>query len=399
MSEFDLTILGAGPGGYVAAIRAAQLGMKVAVIEKRATLGGTCLNIGCIPSKALLNSSEKFESINSSELKNIGIDLGAPKLNISKMMDNKNRIVICQFGDGAMEEGVFTESINYAALKNLPILFENIEKINRPEFTFIFVNDGSNDNSLKILKTAEFDNYLINHKKNLGLASAVKSGIDIAKKLDIDYVVKVDADIQHNLEEIDLLLTEINEEVDFVYGDRFNGKINYKMEFIRKIGNKFFSLLTKKLTKYEITDSQPGFIAMKVELAKKLRMLGNYNYTQQVLIEASILGFKFKQVPITFNKRIHGSSFVSLKYPFKVFWQIFIIYSSLKPLSTFGKLGSLLMFISILISSYQIYLFNAGINEKFIQNDDLVSLLFLFGIQTIFVGILGNLINNLSNKD
>ena len=93
MSEFDLTILGAGPGGYVAAIRAAQLGMKVAVIEKRATLGGTCLNIGCIPSKALLNSSEKFESINSSELKNIGIDLGTPKLNISKMMDNKNRIV------------------------------------------------------------------------------------------------------------------------------------------------------------------------------------------------------------------------------------------------------------------------------------------------------------------
>ena len=182
--------------------------------------------------------------------------------------------------------------------ENLPILFENIEKINRPEFTFIFVNDGSNDNSLKILKTAEFDNYLINHKKNLGLASAVKSGIDIAKKLDIDYVVKVDADIQHNLEEIDLLLSEINEEVDFVYGDRFNGKINYKMEFIRKIGNKFFSLLTKKLTKYEITDSQPGFIAMKVELAKKLRMLGNYNYTQQVLIEASILGFKFKQVPI-----------------------------------------------------------------------------------------------------
>ena len=62
----------------------------------------------------------------------------------------------------------------------------------------------------------------------MGLASAVKSGIDTAKKLDIDYVVKVDADIQHNLEEIDLLLSEINEEVDFVYGDRFNGKINTK---------------------------------------------------------------------------------------------------------------------------------------------------------------------------
>ena len=60
MADYDLIIIGAGPGGYVAAIRAAQLGMKVACIEKEATLGGTCLNIGCIPSKALLNSSEKF---------------------------------------------------------------------------------------------------------------------------------------------------------------------------------------------------------------------------------------------------------------------------------------------------------------------------------------------------
>ena len=59
MSErYDLVVIGAGPGGYVAAIRAAQLGMKVACVEKRATLGGTCLNIGCIPSKALLDSSE-----------------------------------------------------------------------------------------------------------------------------------------------------------------------------------------------------------------------------------------------------------------------------------------------------------------------------------------------------
>ena len=60
MADYDLIIIGAGPGGYVAAIRAAQLGMKVACIEKEETLGGTCLNIGCIPSKALLNSSEKY---------------------------------------------------------------------------------------------------------------------------------------------------------------------------------------------------------------------------------------------------------------------------------------------------------------------------------------------------
>ena len=60
MTDFDIVVIGAGPGGYVAAIRAAQLGLKVACVEKEKTLGGTCLNIGCIPSKALLNSSEKY---------------------------------------------------------------------------------------------------------------------------------------------------------------------------------------------------------------------------------------------------------------------------------------------------------------------------------------------------
>ena len=61
MSSYDVIVIGAGPGGYVCAIRAAQLGMKVACVESRATLGGTCLNVGCIPSKALLSASEKFE--------------------------------------------------------------------------------------------------------------------------------------------------------------------------------------------------------------------------------------------------------------------------------------------------------------------------------------------------
>ena len=77
MSEtrFDLIVIGAGPGGYVAAIRAAQLGMSVACIEKRPTLGGTCLNVGCIPSKALLNASEHYAGAAGGGLAGLGIDL------------------------------------------------------------------------------------------------------------------------------------------------------------------------------------------------------------------------------------------------------------------------------------------------------------------------------------
>lgn len=74
----DLIVIGAGPGGYVAAIRAAQLGMSVAVVEKRSTLGGTCLNVGCIPSKALLNASEKFHEAASGELEGWGSALASP---------------------------------------------------------------------------------------------------------------------------------------------------------------------------------------------------------------------------------------------------------------------------------------------------------------------------------
>lgn len=90
--EFDVIVIGSGPGGYVCAIRAAQLGMKVACVEKRDTLGGTCLNIGCIPSKALLAASEKLEA-SKHEYEEMGISTGNVKLNLQKMMAFKDNVV------------------------------------------------------------------------------------------------------------------------------------------------------------------------------------------------------------------------------------------------------------------------------------------------------------------
>ena len=92
MNDFDLVVIGSGPGGYVASIRAAQLGMKVACIEKESTLGGTCLNIGCIPSKALLNSSEKFIEI-SNYTEEHGIKTDKVDLDLAKLMQRKEKIV------------------------------------------------------------------------------------------------------------------------------------------------------------------------------------------------------------------------------------------------------------------------------------------------------------------
>ena len=92
MKDYDLVVIGSGPGGYVAAIRAAQLGMKVACIEKENTLGGTCLNIGCIPSKALLNSSEKYMEFKHSAAEH-GIKITKVDLDLPKMMERKDKIV------------------------------------------------------------------------------------------------------------------------------------------------------------------------------------------------------------------------------------------------------------------------------------------------------------------
>jgi dihydrolipoamide dehydrogenase len=91
--DYDLIVIGAGPGGYIAAIRAAQLGLKTACVESRETLGGTCLNVGCIPSKALLHASEMFHAAQSGSLAKFGIDFSGVSLNLDQMHAEKAKAV------------------------------------------------------------------------------------------------------------------------------------------------------------------------------------------------------------------------------------------------------------------------------------------------------------------
>jgi dihydrolipoamide dehydrogenase len=129
MSEkFDVTVIGGGPGGYVCAIRLAQLGLKTACIESRDTLGGTCLNIGCIPSKSLLNLSENFHK--AKNFKKIGIETGEIKLNLSKMMENKDKAVT-----------TLTKGVEFLIKKNKISYFKGIGSFKSPSKISI-VKDG-----------------------------------------------------------------------------------------------------------------------------------------------------------------------------------------------------------------------------------------------------------------
>ncbi|MCX4194771.1 dihydrolipoyl dehydrogenase [Methylobacterium organophilum] len=130
--SYDLVVIGTGPGGYVCAIRAAQLGLRAAVVEKRATHGGTCLNVGCIPSKALLHASEAFEEANT-HFADLGIDVGTPKLDLKKMMAFK-------------AEGVAgnTKGVEFLLKKNKVDTFHGTGRIAGAGRVEVIAEDGGN---------------------------------------------------------------------------------------------------------------------------------------------------------------------------------------------------------------------------------------------------------------
>ena len=90
--QYDVVVIGGGPGGYVAAIRAAQLGLKTACVEARETLGGTCLNVGCIPSKALLHTSERYAELQH-DMAEQGIKVSKAEIDVATMMARKDKVV------------------------------------------------------------------------------------------------------------------------------------------------------------------------------------------------------------------------------------------------------------------------------------------------------------------
>src|SRR5436189_2712666 len=131
--SYDFVVIGSGPGGYVCAIRAAQLGMKVAVVEKDKTFGGCCLNVGCIPSKALLHASELYDEAGHT-FANMGIKVSAPKLDLAAMM---------KFKDEGVDGNV--KGVAFLFKKNKIESFQGVGRIAAPGRVEVSATDGKSE--------------------------------------------------------------------------------------------------------------------------------------------------------------------------------------------------------------------------------------------------------------
>ncbi|MEJ1968797.1 MAG: glycosyltransferase family 2 protein [Rhizomicrobium sp.] len=253
------------------------------------------------------------------------------------------------------------------------------------------IDDGSQDDTARVAAEAGADR-IITHTRRRGLGAAVRSGLEAAVDADADIAVKFDADLQHDPSDILRIIQPIlDDQADLVYGERFS-RISYKMPLVRRWGNWVFRELLRRLTGWEILDSQPGIFAASRHYIEQFDLPGDYNYTQQILLDAFLKGMRFKQVSVSFNRRTTGRSFVSMSYPFKVLWQIVLVIAITRPMKIFGTSGAAFLLLSITIFLVQVVSWLLGHDSRPVENVNLVLGAGLFGLQLLLFGILAQMI-------
>jgi glycosyltransferase involved in cell wall biosynthesis len=255
----------------------------------------------------------------------------------------------------------------------------------------LVVDDGSTDKTGQ-LALEHGAARVVRHRRNLGLGAAVRSGLRAARGEGADLVVKIDADLQHDPAEIPALLAPLlADEADVVYGDRAGG-LEYRMPFVRRAGNRIFTGLMRWLTGWPVRDSQPGIFAINRDYLEVFRLPGDYNYTQQILLDAFHKGMRFAHVPIRFRQRTTGRSFVSLRYPIKALPQIVRVLVGVRPMKVFAPIGLAFIGLALAVAGIEVSEWLAGVTAKPIEHVNLTLGSGLFGLQTLFFGLLAQLI-------
>lgn len=251
----------------------------------------------------------------------------------------------------------------------------------------VVIDDGSKDKTREVALASRAKR-VISHPKNKGLGAATRTGMQAAAEMGADIAVKIDGDFQFDASDIEKIIQPILEDrADVVFGSRFlGGRDYYGKEMYKKIGNKVFSWLTSKIVGMKITDAQIGFIAFHKRYLKIFNIIGNYNETQQLLIDSWGKHMRVIEIAVLIKQRATGKSFINWKYPCIVLPNMMRAFIHFKPLRFFFFSGVFLLLVALVLGLIALISPVIGIA----QLDMIIVILVIVGFQIIFFGLLAD---------
>ncbi|MAG47650.1 glycosyl transferase family 2 [archaeon] len=284
---------------------------------------------------------------------------------------------------------VFVMIPSYNEEKSIGKVIKEI-KLASKDYKILVINDGSRDNTVKEAKKAGA-HYIIENKKNLGLAPSFKKGLDECLKLGADIIVNTDADFQYNQKEIPKIVKPIiDERADVVLTDRRVLRLRH-MPFGKKYGNTLSTFVTRIVSGYPVRDAQSGFRGFSREAALRLNVLSDYTYVQETIMQAVDKRLKIIQIPCEFRKRAGKSRLISnvFNYAKRAGLTIVKNYVHYKPLRALLTLSSLPLTLGFLLGLRFLYFFSQGDNGH-VQSLILSAILLIIGFQIVVLAFIAN---------
>ncbi len=252
-------------------------------------------------------------------------------------------------------------------------------------YRILVVDDGSRDGTAEAAR--RHGARVVRHPYHYGLAETFRTEMENCLRLKADIIVHIDADGQYSPDEITSLLREIKNGYDLVLGSRFKGHIEY-MPLMKRIGNIAFSTVVSHIAGVYISDCQTGFRAFTSRVAREIKIISSYTYTQEQIIRCVRQRFRVKEVPVTFYKRKGRSRLMKnpFDYAVKAGINILRLYRDFQPLKFFGFFGLLFFCTGFVIGIWLLYLYLTTGRVGHMPSTILSMMLMLMGIQ---IGLFG----------
>lgn len=274
------------------------------------------------------------------------------------------------------------------ALNDLPKHIDGIDTIE-----YLIINDGSKDNTMEVAKNWGV-NYIVNLKRNKGLAKGFMAGIDACLRNGADIIVNTDADNQYNADDIEKLVRPIIEgKTDIVIGARPIDQTEH-FSLLKKKLQHLGSYVVRKASKSDIPDAPSGFRAYSRDAAMRLNVVNEYTYTLETIVQAGRTKIPMESVPIRTNAELRPSRLFSSMFGYvkKSMLTILRALTMYRPLMVFSVIGSIVFASGLIIAIRFLYFYVTGDGGGHIQSLILSSTLLLVGFNTLVLGLMADVI-------